>query len=308
MRRRVWLSLASRLLMHVVMMRNLFQKHFWLVSCAFLLVAALIAARTLHLITEFQLAIPISSPGSTTSEPIRFARTEARLELHTESLARLFGVKERPPINPSAYVGPQRSARRAKLVGTLTSRVPFWSLASVEDLDSRRVRSLRVGDVLQDAEVVVIERERIIVTREGQREVIDGKGPEGPPWTVAPVSAGNERGGDIRRVGEHTYEVPATYLDPDSWTQGSALTQARIVPSFKEGRPQGFKLFSIRPGSVYEKLGLQNGDVIQRLNGVALDSTEKALEQYMLLKTSRHLEVDIDRGGSTLRKVYDLRP
>ncbi|MCP3168538.1 type II secretion system protein GspC [Myxococcus qinghaiensis] len=291
------------------MMRTLLQKHFWLVSCAFILVAALIAARTLHLITAFQLEIPVSGLGSTPSGPIRFARTEARLELRSEPLARLLGVKERNPVvPPAAHDGPRRSARRAKLVGTLTSREPIWSLASVEDLDSRRVRSLRVGDVLQDAEVIVIERERIIVTREGQQEVIDREGPGGPPSTGTPVSASSDSGGGIRRVGEHAYEVPDTYLDLDQWTQGSALTQARIVPAFREGTPQGFKLFSIRPGSVYEKLGLQNGDILQRINGVALDSTEKALEQYMLLKKSRHLEVDIDRGGLALRKVYDLRP
>lgn len=295
--------------MPVAMMRTLLQKHFWLVSCAFLLVAALIAARTVHLITEFQLAIPISSLGSTPSGPVQLARTEARLELRSEPLARLLGVKDRLPLGPPpAYIGPRRSARRAKLVGTLTSREPFWSLASVEDLDSRRVRSLRVGDVLQDAEVVVIERERIIVTREGQQEVIDREGPGGPPSTGAPVSASSDSGGGIRRVGEHTYEVPDSYLDLDQWTRGSALTQARIVPSFKDGKPQGFKLFSIRPGSVYERLGLQSGDVLQRINGIALDSTEKALEQYMLLKKFRHLEVDIDRGGLPLRMVYDLRP
>lgn len=289
-------------------MRPLLQKYFWLVSCCFLLVAALIAARTVHLVTEFQLAVPVPGLDSMPAKPIRFATTEARLSLRTESLARVLGIKEKPSPGPLAHGGPRRSARRAKLVGTLTSREPFWSLASVEDLDSRRVRSLRVGDVLQDAEVVVIERERIIVTREGQQEVIDGEGPVGPPSTEAPVSAGSERGSDIRRVGEHTYEVPDRYLDLDQWTQGAALTQARIVPYFKEGQPQGFKLLAVRQGSVYEKLGLQNGDVIQRINGVALDSTEKALEQYMLLKKFRHLELDIDRGGLPLRKVYDVRP
>ena len=42
--------------------------------------------------------------------------------------------------------------------------------------------------------------------------------------------------------------------------------QARIVPSFKDGVAQGFKLFSIRPDSIYSKIGIQNGDVIKRIS------------------------------------------
>jgi histidinol-phosphate aminotransferase len=33
------------------------------------------------------------------------------------------------------------------------------------------------------------------------------------------------------------------------------------------GKPVGFKLFSIKPGSLYSKIGLQNGDVINRIRG-----------------------------------------
>ena len=36
-------------------------------------------------------------------------------------------------------------------------------------------------------------------------------------------------------------------------------TQARIVPSFKNGVANGFKLFSIQPGSLYSAIGVENG-------------------------------------------------
>ncbi|NVJ21393.1 hypothetical protein HUW62_09200 [Myxococcus sp. AM011] len=117
---------------------------------------------------------------------------------------------------------------------------------------------------------------------------------------------------DIRSVGENAYEI--TSKDPlvDSLhakhaSHSEAAMQARIVPAFKDGKAQGFKLFSIREGSLYDKLGFQNGDVIQRVNGISLDTPEKALETYALLKTARRLEVDLHRDGAPLRKVYDVK-
>ncbi len=42
---------------------------------------------------------------------------------------------------------------------------------------------------------------------------------------------------------------------------------ARIVPAFKDGKPQGFKLLRIQKGSRLEALGLVNGDVVDQSDG-----------------------------------------
>lgn len=114
---------------------------------------------------------------------------------------------------------------------------------------------------------------------------------------------------DIRSVGENAYEITSKdpLVDALQPKHSEVAMQARIVPSFKDGKSQGFKLFSIREGSLYDKLGFQNGDVIQRVNGISLDTPEKALETYALLKTARRLEVDLHRDGAPLRKVYDVK-
>ncbi|MCK8503464.1 type II secretion system protein GspC [Myxococcus fulvus] len=285
-------------------MRHWLERHSWWLHGAFILAVAFLLSRIVHVFTEFHLSAPVPGWEASSPRPIRVAPGAARAPLSEDALSRLLGVSLRTPGVPGGDEGPPPGARRARLVGTLTSREAQWSLASVEDLDSRRVRSLRVGDVLQDSEVVAIERERVIVTVQGRREVIDRGGPSGSilprprPTTDA----------DIRRVGEHAYEVPGRYLELDRWTGGSTLSDARMVPAFKDGKAQGFKVLSIRKGSLYEKLGLQNGDVLQRINGMRLDSLEKAMETYMLLKSQRRLEVELERGGASVRKVYDVQP
>jgi general secretion pathway protein C len=114
-------------------------------------------------------------------------------------------------------------------------------------------------------------------------------------------------GSGIRAVSENSYEVPKEEIDKALGNLNDIAMQARIVPAFKDGVATGFKLFSIRPDSLYSKIGIQNGDVIRRINGFEINSPEKALEVYAKLKESSRIEIEIDRNGSPIRKTYNVR-
>ncbi len=68
----------------------------------------------------------------------------------------------------------------------------------------------------------------------------------------------------------------------------------------------GFKLFSIQPGSLYSAIGMENGDVIQRINGYEINSPEKALELYQKLRESSHMTIELERNGQPVRKEYNI--
>lgn len=81
----------------------------------------------------------------------------------------------------------------------------------------------------------------------------------------------------------------------------------RIVPSTKGGKPDGFKIFSIRAGSLWARVGLANGDTIQAVNGRRLESVDQALEVYTALRDARSLEIDLERRGAPLRLVLAIK-
>jgi hypothetical protein len=88
----------------------------------------------------------------------------------------------------------------------------------------------------------------------------------------------------------------------------SALaTGARIVPSLHDGKPEGFKLYAMRPGSVYVRLGFENGDTVQTINGMDLSSPEKALEIYTKLRNATEVTVRIVRRGQPLTLQIEIR-
>jgi general secretion pathway protein C len=141
-----------------------------------------------------------------------------------------------------------------------------------------------------NAPAIVIERERITL-------------PTQPSVTVNTSTSW----GDIRTVGEHAYEIPAADLQNALMRLDELSTQARVVPAFKDGQAQGFKMFAIRPHSLYAKLGLQNGDVLKQINGQSLTTPETAMTAFGSIRDARHIELDLERGGVPVRKTYDVR-
>jgi general secretion pathway protein C len=86
----------------------------------------------------------------------------------------------------------------------------------------------------------------------------------------------------------------------------NVLTQARCVPNFENGLPSGYKCFQIVPGSIYDKLGLQNGDTIVGINGQNINDPGKAFEQLSTLKEAKHISLSIKRDGRPVQLEYDI--
>jgi general secretion pathway protein C len=302
-------------------MELFFRKYFWTVNLVFILLVALLAARTVNLFVESALT-PL--PTGQVLAPQKAKPRELLASLDLRRLSDLTGVavpepevavnEPTPVVDPNA--APTKSNMRVKLLGTLVASDKLWSVSSIQDVNTQRSTTYMVGDRIQGAEVIDIERARVIILNNGRREFIDGMPGDGaamatyapPPLPSGPAVQPPPGGGNgIRALGENDYEVPRAEIDRTLSNLNDVAMQARIVPAFKDGQAQGFKLFSIRPDSIYSKIGVQNGDVIKRINGFELNSPEKALEVYAKLKEASRIEIELERNGSSVRKNYTIR-
>jgi general secretion pathway protein C len=309
-------------------MELFFRKYFWTVNLVFILLVAWMVTRTANLFVESSIAPAPSSEPSARS-PQRPRQSEQQVaSLDMERLSKLTGIKlpepeplvQEPTATP-AYdenADPVKSGLRVKLLGTLVAADKYWSFASVQDMVTQRSQTYMVTDRIQGSEILEIQRERVIILNGGRKEFIDsnpGDGSMPAPAYVPPPVAEARPGGPpnsglgsgIRALNENEYEVPRGEIDKTLANLNEVAMQARIVPAFKDGQAQGFKLFSIRPDSIYSKIGVQNGDVIRRINGFELNSPEKALEVYSKLKEASRIEIEIERNGAPLRKTYNVR-
>ncbi|MFN0062461.1 MAG: type II secretion system protein GspC [Myxococcaceae bacterium] len=294
-----------------------FRRYFWTLQLAFVLLAAFLCAKITHLFVAQLIAPPVVLELAPRGAAPTFAAALAPPALSAEGLARVTGlsvpsagpdVLEPGDIDPNG--APVKSDLRLQLLGTLVASDPQWSFASLYDINEMRSGTYRVGDTVMGAELLEIERTRVIVRNNGRREYIAAEAQTNAPAIAAGPAVtppGGAIGAGVRATGENSYEVPRADIDKALTNLNDLAMQARIVPAFKDGVAQGFKLFSIRPDSLYSKIGIVNGDVIRRINGFDMNSPEKALEIYSRLKDANRVDIELERNGSPLRKQYSIR-
>ena len=74
-----------------------------------------------------------------------------------------------------------------------------------------------------------------------------------------------------------------------------------------DGQVDGFRVYRLRPGSLFMKLGLRNGDVLQRLNGAELDDASKGMQYLQTLKDLSSFTIDFKRGGKKMTYNYEVK-
>jgi hypothetical protein len=111
----------------------------------------------------------------------------------------------------------------------------------------------------------------------------------------------------ITKVDDHSYDIDHAVLDKILANPLIVSKGARVVPAIKDGKPDGFKLYAIRPDSLFAHLGLLNGDTLVAVNGFALTSIDKALEVYTKLRDATAIEVELVRRGAPVTLKYVIR-
>ncbi len=111
----------------------------------------------------------------------------------------------------------------------------------------------------------------------------------------------------VNKVSDNEYEIDKDVVDKILENPMAVARGARIVPSIKNGKANGFKLYAIRPSSVYAKIGLMNGDTIHSINGFELTSPDKALEVYTKLRSASSLSVNATRRGKPISLSYSIK-
>jgi general secretion pathway protein C len=315
----------------------LFRKYFWTINLLFLAAAAFLLARTANVFTEGQLIAPPDFTGAQSGIAPR-PTYAMPTRISPEAFARLTGIplpKEEPVVEAKAAVpkddmssSPVHTGLHARLMGTTVSTNKYWSWAAIEDTQAHTNDTFMVDDRIQGAKILDIRddcsewthlpdpKACVLIFNGGHREYIDDKEGNGPIAAIAPIQpmvamteptpppAGGGTG--VKVIDENNYEVAKSEVDKTLGNLNDVAMQARIVPAFKDGVATGFKLFSIRPDSIYSKIGIQNGDVIRRLNGFEINSPDKALEAYAKLKEANQIKIEVERNGSVVTKTYNI--
>jgi general secretion pathway protein C len=212
---------------------------------------------------------------------------------------------------------PKPTELKLKLWGVVVHR-DGSSYCVIEDLTTRKQDLYRINDMVAgSARVKQVEWDRVILDRDGRDEILELASAQGGPQTtvaavrpaaVAAVQPATEaKDPHIEQLGDLAYAIDRSEVDNALDNMNQLFTQIRAVPHFEGGKSTGFRLFAIRQNSIFDKIGLRNGDIIQQINGNPIDDPSKALALFNELRNQSQLAVQILRNKEEKTLSYTFR-
>jgi type II secretion system protein C len=242
------------------------------------------------------------------------------------------------PLGDGAGEEIKETTLRAKLLGVIY----FYSGANLNRATIRLIKEndsevYREGDELtKDIQVAKIETKRILLRRsDGQLEELSleeddatGSGRRGGPEdhryvprhlkmskeerTEALREKRKALGIDnrIRRVSDTEYQIERSAITDSLSDLATLFTQMRLVPNFvgegDQRTVEGYRVFRVKPGSVFQKLGIRNGDIILDINGVKADNPEKSFELLQQLRYENNFSLTLKRNDNDIDMNYNI--
>ncbi len=207
----------------------------------------------------------------------------------------LFGEGKGPSSGPAA------ESSSFRLIGTIEGE----SFAGAVLEDSTGQTFYRIHQKLPDGSMIVKVMRDKVSLRKPEGRTVDLVVADDTKIIAVPKPGAN--GDGVKRVSEGKWMVDQREMLASTENMNQILTQARALPYTEQGKTVGFRISEIVPGSLYEKIGLQNGDVIQRVNAQEVDDPAKFFQLYQGLKTERNISIDLLRGGQRQTLNYEIR-
>jgi general secretion pathway protein C len=172
-----------------------------------------------------------------------------------------------------------------ELLGTVASPDPQLSWAAIQDKEERKHLVLQLHDDIKEgkARVTRIERKRVVLSENGElRELVLVEAKDTSPSKArASKRSSRKRVARSRREPRRSPTRPPPEVEQSFGNPVNLLSQARLLPKFEEGEMVGVQVSGIEDGSLYEEIGIQEGDVVTEINGIKIDSPEQG---YNILK------------------------
>lgn len=306
-------------------MQDVIKRYFWVIGALAVMLCAVFAAKAAgHIVEAKFLGDSKTSPKVTavTQAPTAAKPTHDKSGQQLQD-RNMFCSDCTPPVVATTTTDPTSigiTSLPLSLLATNIGTTDQDSYATIINTENQKQGAYAIDDIIPGAgKLKVIKFKYVDFENNGRIERLVLTGATPPP-TVAKVEEPKPETGDenkddlqaavdngIKKIDDSTYEIDKSLVDKVLANPMAVAKGARVVPAVKNGKPDGFKLYAIRPSSVYAKLGLSNGDTIQSINGFELTTADKALEVYTKLREATSLEMEVTRRGKPVTLKYTIR-
>jgi general secretion pathway protein C len=302
------------------------QRLFWLAYLVLITLAAALGANmTVSYLSGWLRQSTVSEEGPSARTPQDTVRrpTSGYDVIGQRNIFNANPKPDTPPPLSSVKPTPQvvqETPLQLKLTGTATNG-DGSNYAFIEDAAARGNQQLyQVGDAIQNRIIVEIRDDCVILEQNGKYEQLcfpnhqdaASATPERQQGSDAASETDNHEGNansneDVVQVDEATWRIRRELMQEQFANLGGLSQQARVTPYVVQGETRGFRVTRLKANSLLQKIGLQHGDVLQKVNGSSLTSPADALQAYQQLQQAGTVRLEILRRDRASTLTYEIR-
>jgi len=264
---------------------------------------------------------PMEQLANISTTPVNTNNTMNRVNVNQLSNWHLFGEakseKPKPVKAPSPVATEIKDAPdttlRLTLMGVMASRDMLDAWAIIGDRSGNEL-NYRINDMLPGgATLKEIHADRIILLHNGRLETLRLPKDNLPSANNASNSR-SSRNTNSRRSSRRSTPSPVnrnsvTQVSPAASEAlrdyrkklindpQSVMNAVRAEPYRQAGVLKGYRIFPGRDKDLFQQIGLQPGDVVVSINGIALDNPIKGLEVMQNVTEATEVSMDVLRNG-----------
>lgn len=181
--------------------------------------------------------------------------------------------------------------------------------AIIMDNKTQQQVNYRVGDEIEDAQLIRILKNKIILVRSnGQQEVLYLRQEDAKIGN--PLNRSLLDKDIVKKITNELY-----FIDPVKFTSyiknlGELIESFNLSTAYKQGRSIGSIILELPPDSLALQMGLMPGDIIHTINGITTDNHDSQVEIYekiINLKENDVILVELLRNESPIKIEYKLK-
>ncbi len=195
------------------------------------------------------------------------------------------------------------------LLGTVSGS-PLFARAIIKDLRTGVLDLYKTNEAVGNAQIQSIEKDSVVLEYEGRTKILKLNAAQNDtPMEINDESSALEMTGKYDDFSETDLEAQdvVTNFTTDVDTVGAILKKAVIEPYMVDGRMAGLRISGLDKIRAAKALGLENGDVIQAINGQKLTSKQKAYQIFKKARSKPSVSFELLRGDETKKLVFFLR-
>lgn len=152
------------------------------------------------------------------------------------------------------------------------------------------------GEIASGIKLLKVGPDRVTILRGDREETLE-----------FPTAAGNQPA-DVSAAGAPASAQPRTVTVPRALINNAMRDPAQWIRAgvLAPNPGGGLKVVSVAGGGLYQRLGLQGGDVIQSINGQPVTNPDQALTQARNGISAGSLRIDVLRNGSIQQLSYSF--